>query len=361
MKKVLICTISIGNGHNSVARTLKSYLLNNNENIEVEIVDVYTYLSKKISKVITKLYEKSIKYAPSAYKLFYEHLDSEGILKDLINLSRVPRFKSFIKESDPDLIVHTYPSMFYIKHIKNGVRVPSISIITDYYAHPYWKQKYIDYYITPTDEVRYQLEKLGIETNKILPYGIPIKEKFYKEITTDEKNDILERLDIPKNKKILLLMSGGLGIGKMVEVFERLKDSKYHLIVLAGKNKELLEKLKSYNTNHTILNFVDYVQDLVKISEGIISKPGGLTTTEIVASRKPLFIINPIPGQEEWNSRYLLNQGIARRIYDLDSLLFNVEKVLDNEIRLDFIDKISSSISKKECLYNIDKLVNELI
>lgn len=360
MKKVLICTISIGNGHRSVTNTLAHYLQSQDNTLEISVIDIYEYLSPKIGKMINKLYEGSIKYLPAAYQLFYEKTDEDALLNDKINLSKAPKFKKMINQIDPDLIIHTYPSMFYVKYLKNNIKVPSISIITDYYAHKYWLQKHVDYYITPTEQVKFQMHKLGIPMENIFSYGIPIKESFYRKITGDEKEKLLRIYNLPTNKQILMLMSGGLGIGKIVEVFKQLMNSPYHLIVLTGKNADLKEKLDELKTEHTILSFVDYVDDLVNLSDGIISKPGGLTTTEIIASNKPLFIINPIPGQEEWNSRYLLNEGIGRRIYDLEAIEFDIESVLSNPLKLDYIERMSHQLSHENCLRNIYHLIQNI-
>jgi processive 1,2-diacylglycerol beta-glucosyltransferase len=243
MKKVLICTISIGNGHRSVTNTLKNFLKEKDESIEISVIDIYEYLTPKIGKMINKLYEGSVKYLPSAYELFYEKTDSDSLLSDKINLSKMPKFKKILKSIDPDLIIHTYPSMFYIKYVKAGRKVPSISIITDYYAHRYWKQKHVDYYITPSEQVRFQMIGLGVAPENIFAFGIPIKENFYRVIDANEKRDLLEKYNLPRDQEILILMSGGLGMGNIIEVFNELKNSQYHLIVLAGKNQEISKKV----------------------------------------------------------------------------------------------------------------------
>lgn len=360
MKKILICTISIGNGHKSVTNTLSDYLKKQEDDYEISVVDIYEYLTPKIGRMINKLYEGSLKYLPVAYQLFYEKTDEDALLNDKINLSKMPKFKKILRGIDPDLIIHTYPSMFYIDYAKDGHKVPAISIVTDYYAHKYWLQKNVDYYITPSEQVRHQLHKLGVPMDNLFAYGIPIKESFYRKIEGAERDHLLKRYKLPKDKKILMLMSGGLGIGKIVEVFNQLKDSPYHLVVLTGRNAELKAKLDAMETKHTILAFIDYVDDLVNLSDGIISKPGGLTATEIIASNKPLFIINPIPGQEEWNSRYLLNEGLGRRIYDLESIEFDIQSVLDNPVRLASIEEISRQISQESCLSNIYDLIQKI-
>jgi processive 1,2-diacylglycerol beta-glucosyltransferase len=361
MKKILICTISIGNGHRSVAKTLSDYLQSQDSLYQVEVVDVYEYLSPVIARMINRLYESSIKYLPSAYERFYEKTDEDPLLNDKINLTSAPKFRKMLEAVNPDLIIHTYPSMFYIKHHKNDKRIPAISIVTDYYAHKYWLQKNIDYYITPTKQVKLQMEQLGISSECVYDYGIPIKETFYRKVTKDEKNVLLEKYSLPKDKKIIMLMSGGLGMGKIVEVFQKLKDSKYHLIVLAGKNKALKETLDAINDGHTILSFIDYVDDLVNLSDGIITKPGGLTTTEVIASNKPIFVINPIPGQEEWNSRYILNEGLGRRIYSLEMLKFDIESLLSNPLRIEYIEKLSQQLSHPNCLENIYYVIKKIL
>lgn len=130
---------------------------------------------------------------------------------------------------------------------------------------------------------------------------------------------------------------------------------------MAGKNQVLKEELEAINKGHTILPFIDYVDDLVNLSHGIITKPGGLTTTEVVASKKPIFVINPIPGQEEWNSRYILNEGLGRRIYNLDTLNFDIDSVLSNPLRVEYIEKMGQHLSHPKCLDHIYQLIKGLL
>ena len=110
------------------------------------------------------------------------------------------------------------------------------------------------------------------------------------------------------------------------------------LIVLAGTNKRLLRWLKKMQgkTDKKMLmyEFVDYVEELMEISTLIITKPGGMTTSEALAKALPMVIVNPLPGQEMRNADFLLQAGIAIRVDDTHDVGEEIELLLKSPQRL---------------------------
>jgi len=305
---------------------------------EVCHIDMMDYVSKAFKKSIVDSYKLLIKTAPELWGFIYKQANkSKGMegfsrLMKTINTINAKKFFDFVCEYEPDEIVCTHPlPASAITGVKKAefVAIPVSMLITDYGFHSFWFLKGVKQYFVAT-------EKMAWELKKRLPYeipihvtGIPVQPEF---LVTQDKNKLRKDLNIPKNKKVILLMSGGQGLIKSDKIAEHLLgqtfDQPLHLIAIAGSNKRLFKKLeqlkkkKDFGKNSLeAVGWTDKIQKYMQVSEGIISKPGGLTTTECLAVGKPLIAIHPIPGQEEDNAEYVLEKGrgfIAHNLLDLE-------------------------------------------
>ena len=172
--------------------------------------------------------------------------------------------------------------------------------MTDFTIHPFWEDADLDYYVTANELLNHQASKKGIDTSKILPIGIPIHPKFGKKMDKLEARNILGIEDKPT----ILIMSGSMGYGNLETIITDMDtmDMDFQIISICGNNKNLKEdrwddnKEKVYN-----YGFTDKVDIIMDAADCIVTKPGGLTTSESLAKGLPMIIINPIPGQEERN------------------------------------------------------------
>jgi processive 1,2-diacylglycerol beta-glucosyltransferase len=139
------------------------------------------------------------------------------------------------------------------------------------------------------------------------------------------------RDDLP----LMLVLGGGFGMGPVAEILEELNkvERPFQTLVVAGRNEKLRRKLATLNHKHPthVLGFVTNMQELMAVADLIITKPGGLTTSEALAMGKPLFILNPIPGQEAANSDFLLEHGAAAKANRVEDLPFRVEQLLGSK------------------------------
>ena len=120
----------------------------------------------------------------------------------------------------------------------------------------------------------------------------------------------------------------------------------------------MFKKIASkYDKKVNILGYTNKVPELMAISDFVISKPGGLTTTEILASNVPFIIINPIPGQEEENARFLLNNGAAVRLYDAEKTTPFLNKLLNDEKRIDCMKEMQRHIARPNSTRDIVEII----
>lgn len=394
-KKVLIMSASTGGGHNRAARAIKEELENktiNNEPIECEIIDSLKLVNNTMDKVISRGYEKSAIYTPKAYGRVYRLSESSLVSKNefkdnFLTSLMAKKFRKLLKKSRPDLIIGTHPfpmialstlkkstsninslnlSDAFYKHYKDISVPPMISVLTDYTTHSTWIQNEIDYYIVGHEYVKELLVFEGVNPNKVKAFGIPVEKSF---LSHRDKETVLSELGLSPNKLTVLLMGGSFGAGNIKATLDELIsiNRDFQIIVITGRNESLREKLEKNLALHhhdkdiVVLGFTDKMNDLLASVDVLVSKPGGLTTTESLLKNLPMIVPYYIPGQEEENLDFLTNCGAALRTTKKYSLPVLLKVLIDDSSRLDMLKKNIKSIRKFNSAQNIANLVvNEL-
>ena len=317
---VLILSITAGQGHHQTGLAISNYFEKNNHT--VTRLDCYEYLSPPLKEMISSGYLVSTKYSPRLYGRMYrlaEKTDKkEGSAKlfQFANTIFRNKMEKFLEETNPDVIIctHVFAALMMTHLFEKGRRYPTVGIITDFKMHPYWEATNLDFYVTPNEYMIPSLEKKGIIADKILPFGIPIFEKFSEKKPKELARKELGISDIPT----ILVMSGSMGFGnvyKLIKETDRLPNE-FQMITVCGNNEKLFQRIQRSKSKHKIYNFgyVNNIDQLMDASDCIITKPGGLTVSEALAKELPMLISKPIPGQEERNLEFLLNFGCCMRI-----------------------------------------------
>lgn len=367
MKKGLILSASTGAGHNKAAKAVKDALAE--RNIDAQIVDSLRFTNKAIDLIISRGYEKSALYTPNAYGKVYRIYDEFKIMTsaekkmNIFFTYMVHRLKKLIEDKNPSFIIgtHPFPLMAVSKLKDKGeINTPIISILTDYTTHSTWIQSHVDKYIVGDEFVKCIMAEEGVAPEKIFPYGIPIEKSF----TKCKDSSIKSALKL-SDKFTILMMGGSFGAGNVKKALKELlmSDSDFQIVVVAGKNyalKEKLEKIAATSEKRNdirILGFTDKVSELMYCSDVLITKPGGLTTTEALAAGIPLVIPYYIPGQEEENLTFLLNNGLCVRTSEKCSLKMIVNFLIQNPERLQRIRENIKLVHKSDSAENIAKLI----
>jgi len=366
--KVLLLYAKVGNGHLKAAENIKIAIQEIDENIEIDYEDGLEYSSALTNKLIIKGYASLARSMPKVWGTIYARSDKQdlnniGEINKMVNKALTIRLKKMLRIRKPDIIISTHP---FISHMcaylkrKGKTSAKIISVITDYGIHNMWleENKYIDRLMVATNEMKNDcIREYNVEQDKILVTGIPVDRKFSQSF---DKQQILKELGLSYNKTTLLFFAGGgLGLGKSEEVFDELLSSQYdfQIIAVTGKNekqKARFDKIASAsNKGITVLGYTDKVPELMYASDFVITKPGGLTSTECLAMAKPMIIINPIPGQEEQNSIYFTNNGIALRTYKNEPIEHVLDIVINNKKRVEQMIEMCKVIGKPNASYDI--------
>ena len=345
--KVLILSCSTGGGHNSCARYIKEELDNNN--IESVFMDFYDIVNKKAKKVAENIYLKTLNGEGKYFRMFYKlgEMYSNTKIKSpvyLVNKFHKKKLYEYIKDNNFDLVIttHLFPSLTLTAINKNKEKVKFITIATDYEPCPFLEESKPNYLIMQKD-LEERFIKKGFDKDILVNTGIPISSRFI----CDAKN-IRDKFNI-KEEKLILIMLGSMGFGNINSIIDDIsKINNIKIIIVCGSNKKLYNELSKINNDKLIiLGFVNNINDLIYSADIVMSKPGGLSSTEITSLRKPLLHIFPIPGIETYNTNFFLNHKMSLKCENKEEIISNLNKhINDNDLQKEMIKNQEKYINK---------------
>lgn len=310
MKKILIFYGSYGGGHLAAATAIKNYIDANYNDVETMMIDCVEYINKYLNKFSTAAYKEMAKKAPWIWKSVYNNSDHGALAKvsSASNKIMAKKLNNILQDFNPDLVISTHPfSNQMCTNLKKDKKINCkiATVLTDMAIHNQWitDPEYIDYFFVANEEMKQAMSDKGIADFKIFVTGIPISEKFKNKF---DRSAICNEFGLSSDKKVILFFAGGeFGLGRkrtslvfraLIRLFKN-----YQVVAISGKNKKMNMKfnkmVESYGVHNRVkvLEYTDKVPALMSISSIVITKPGGLTTTESLVSGLPIVIINPIP------------------------------------------------------------------
>ena len=366
--KVIIFYASYGGGHLNAAKSIQECILNNYKEIDVELIDCMKYVNITIEKITTAAYREMAKKAPWAWGRIYSDSQKGPLAHISSRSNKIMAIKllKLLREKNPDLIISTHPfgsqMCSYLKR-KNKIHAKIATIMTDFAPHDQWLvgSDFTDYFFVAHKKMKDYLISKNIDERKIFDTGIPISNRF---LVDYDKNSILKELEFHDNKKAILFFGGGeFGLGKTrtVEIFECFVKlfKNTQIIAISGKNEKMrnaFEKIVKENNRTDSIRVFEYtkqVPEFMSISDLVVTKPGGLTTSESLASNLPMVVINPIPGQEEENAEFLEENGIAIWIKKDDDPYKKLENLFVDEKKLADMKENTKKLARKYSTQNI--------
>ncbi len=365
--RALIFTVTAGQGHNQVASVLCQHL--KEEDIETLSIDALEYITPVLKETISQGYLVSTKRIPKVYGKVYrlcekrETENGESRFIKITNSILAKKLIKFVEEYEPDVIICTHVfAAILVSYVANKIagNIKTVGIVTDFTIHPYWEDTSMDYYVTATELLSNQAEKKGIVKDELVPIGIPINPKFAKRVDKTEARAILGLEDM----RTVLVMSGSMGYGKIGSMLKKLdtSDLDFQIVSVCGYNERLKRKIANMNFRHKVYNFgfSDKVDLFMDAADCIITKPGGLTTSEALAKGLPIIMANPIPGQEDRNVEFLLNNGAAFKVSSTFPVDEAVYQMFSNTARLRNMKEIVSELGKPNSTRDFVELVKRI-
>lgn len=372
MRKILIFYASFGGGHLSAANSIKQYIDDNFSGYETKLVDCMLYVNKPFNRITTTAYKEMAKKFPWAWGEVYS-LSQKGAIAHISSTTNnllAKKLLKLLREYKPDIVISTHPfgsqMVSYLKR-KALVDCTLATIMTDFAPHCQWLvgKEQVDYFFVSHEKMREELINSDIPENKVFATGIPLSNKF---LMHYNKVDIMNSFGLNPNKKVILFFGGGeFGLGrentiKILKSFIE-HNNGYQIIAIAGKNKKMKDSFDSLVRDlHVedivkVLPYTNMVPELMSISDLVVTKPGGLTSTESLASGLPIVAINPIPGQEEENAEFLENAGVAVWIHKQENYDEVISNLLSDKDKLHQMKINTKLLAKKNSTKDICNII----
>lgn len=363
---VLILSASFGSGHRTVSEAVKKEL-EETYNLKVFIEDLYELMNPKLNRINAAFYIKLMRYASTLYGLFYDltyDLKMDNFLNKTTSYIGRKELLKLLETYKPKVVVSTYPTytgiLSYLKGEKK-MDLFSITIITDFVAHSQWIHKHVDAYFVASDEVALNLIKKGISSERIHVSGIPIRKAFNQDCDTES---VREKYGIEKEVPLILVMNLSFGnpqiLKEVCEVINSL-NLDFKALVLCGKDEKLYKIASSFGRKIKPLQGTFNIAELMSISKILITKSGGITTSEGLAKNLPMIFYKPVPGQEWHNADYVSRHGagiIVKEKYELKNILY---ALLTKEELYRSVREKAKSIAKPYATEYVAKYINDVI
>ena len=363
MKKILIFYATYGGGHLSAAKSIKQYLEDHGTNLQIEMIDCVEYINKALNSVTTAAYRQMAKKAPWAWEKVY-YKSSHGMLAKVSSTSNkimAIKIAKLFKTFEPDVVISTHPfgsqMTSYLKK-KQRTHCTLATVMTDFASHEQWLvgNAFVDYFFVSNEDMKKEMIQQGVANDKVFVTGIPVSKRFSEAFN---RISLYKEFDLIPNKKTILFFGGGefgLGKEKTVAILQALASSfsDIQVIAIAGKNEKMkdafLQIVSQYHKEDCIkvLTYTTQVPELMAISDLVITKPGGLTSSESLVSGLPMILINPLPGQEEENAIFLEKAGVAVWLKSSDDPTYVLSNILNDEQQLKQMHDATTFIAKKD-------------
>jgi len=346
--KYLILSCNTGEGHNSAAKAIKQQFDTAGE--YCEIVDALAFLSKESSKIISKghtfVYKNLPKIFGEVYKFEENHpvkIGDDSLIYDIVTVGSNKLHKFLKKEKfDAVICVHVFAAMMMTKLRRTGkLTVPTYFVATDYTCSPGVNETDCDLYFIPHKDLIDEFVLCNLQREKLIPSGIPINEVFS---THTEKSIAKRKLHIKEDEKIVLLACGSIGCGPIKQLSEELPKSlpeNTRLIVICGNNRKLYKSLyqKDVPENLSVVGYTTRMSLYMDAADIIITKAGGLSSTEAFSKALPIIFIDAVPGLETRNLEFFVSRGFAKTSSSVSDLAKTTCNLLNNPLELKKISK----------------------
>lgn len=361
---ILVLSASAGAGHMVAARALEHQLHVQAPAADIEVLDVLAISNAVFRRMYAGGYMGLVRYAPSAMGWLYDAMDRPGRwvydrIRVLIqDLNKLPTTR-YLQQRRPDLIVNThYLPAEIVAQMRRARQLdcPQVIVTTDYETHRMWAREPAERYYTATDEGRAYLATWGVPPGRVQVTGIPVRADF--EIPLD-RDEARRRCGLETGRPVVLLLCGGFGVGPTGELLAELvaMPADAQVAVITGRNERLRRRLQiqAAGARRTVrvVGFTNKVHEWMRAADVVVTKPGGLTVAEALASEVAIVIMNPIPGQETRNSDYLLEQGAAIKVNNPRLLGHRVGVLLADPMRLKGLRSAARRIARPSAARDI--------
>lgn len=338
-KRVLLFSEGFGSGHTQAAHALAAGLRQLCPDVRTKVMELGNFLNPTIGPLIVSAYRRTVSKQPKMVGLMYRsnYKKSTGRLLQLaLHRMFYKHTSQVIAQLKPEFIIctHPVPNTVIARLKRLGLNIQLYTVITDYDAHGSWVNQEVNKYLVSSEIVKDRLMEKGVEPHRIEVTGIPVHPNFWQ---THNKVEIRKQFNL-KPLPTVLVMGGGWGIiyeNTALAYLTSWREST-QLIFCVGSNQKMRDKLltdpRFQHPNIHIIGFTREINKLMDAADLLITKPGGMTCTEGMSKGIPMLFYEPIPGQEEENCDYFIQNGFGQMLDSTDTVDRWLKLIHDQEL-----------------------------
>lgn len=356
--KILILHASAGAGHKRAAEALGKAFAAAHPAAGTTVRDILDFTPPLFRRTYARGYLDLVRSAPEVWGYVYARSDRKSReplrrrIRSIFNQVNAPLFLRFVKDLAPDAVVctHFMPlELISTARRRRRLDCPLYCVVTDFAVHSLWMVENVDGYYVASEEARRQLVRQGVSADRVRVSGIPIDAAFESRLSPQAAR---RKLGADPRLATVLMLGGGFGVGPTVELIRAFREATVpcQLLVVAGANEKMRAEaeaaIREIGLRAKVYGFVTNIHELMDAADLVITKPGGLTSSEVLAKGKPMLIVDPIPGQEQRNCEHLLEAGAALRLYDVNDGPWKAAALLADPSRLQEMRRHAEAIAR---------------
>lgn len=369
--RVLILYMAAATGHRQAAEAVRQALKKFYPEAKIRRENLSLYGNSLIRCLLEGLYNAIIKLAPWLWNFIWDSKEiywlTYGLTNFLYRLNYLRLYKKVFLSFNPQIVISTHSIACALSSVIKKMKKTSYllaAVPTDFCIHPYWFYENVDIYFLPHKELEKGLIRKGIDSKKIEISGIPVSLNFSRSY---DRRKLRKKWELKENLFTILLMGGGQGVGSLREIVLNLDSSRLpiQLLVVTGANRRLKRKFQRIQSRVSlplkVLGYTRQVDELMEVSDLLISKPGGLTTAEALVKELPLAIVDSLAGQERRNKELLLKKEIAFELNSKEDMIYLIKNFIDNSFDLESWRRRARELAHPGAAQKIAQTVMKLV
>ena len=325
--KVLILSCNTGGGHNTAARSIKEVF--DLQGDECEVKDALSFGGQFASDLVCDSYIEMVKKTPKLFGEIYKMGSKLGQINSVSEKLRSPVYlvnkvyadalEEYILENKFEAVicVHIFPAeaMTHLKR-RHNLKIPFYFVATDYYICPMLEETTPDTIFSAHPDSLFTYLEHGIPEDKIVPTGIPVSQSVVNS-SAGSKSEARKKLGLSDDDEAFLLMSGSMGFGDTIDIAKYIFEhgnSHTRVVAITGNNEEMykeFERTFAGEQRLVLLGFTKEVPLYMTACDLLLTKPGGLSSTEALVKGIPIIHTSPIPGCESENVQFFTEHHLS--------------------------------------------------
>ncbi len=370
IRRIAILTLGVGAGHLRASQAIHQALHDGADNVEARTIDILDLATPWFLRYYVLPYWLMVRRAPWVWRSLYEWRQRKRLRKTAPEWlfrrgcrSVLARFRDF----RPHLVIVTEIGAAEVAALgrrEGWFDAPILAAQTDFFAEPPWVKDEIDVHCVGSEEARSQLISWGVSANRIVNCGVPVNPAFALRL---DRGEVRRALGLHINRPVVLVMGGGMGPAPLDSIIRSLELCRQPVQVLAvaGRDRSMRRRLEALRgqlaLDLRVFGWSDSIPELMGAANLLITKPGGVTSSEALAAGLPMILTFPIPGMEESHLKFLVERGLGVSAKRPEEIPVAVSDLLDDPKRLEALSARGQEMARPDAAYSVAQIARALL